>query len=194
MVTIGGILLLFFCFLIVGCSKVTLENQDEEVDPQDTNKATIHAVLEKVFTGPDEEYFRLKKEIEKNSVEASNEESEAEVQQETQEWEELRAYMRESYFPYFTDVGLDTFLNTGPAFQYNAYPFNYQISIDGIEVVRSDSPNTQNIYDFTAQVKFENKTGETSQFDISGMAIFSEIGKIGKISMKTKMLDEFIRK
>jgi hypothetical protein len=57
MKTMGGILFLFSsCFLIVGCSQENVEDQREFVAPlEDKNKAAIRAVLEKEFTGPDEE-------------------------------------------------------------------------------------------------------------------------------------------
>ena len=75
MKTMGGILfLLFSCFLIVGCSQEKAEDLDKEYYSNGSkNKAAIRAVLEKEFTGPDEEYLRLSEELYKQQMDPSYE-------------------------------------------------------------------------------------------------------------------------
>ncbi|KAA0965797.1 hypothetical protein FQ087_05855 [Sporosarcina sp. ANT_H38] len=179
----GGILfLLFSCFLIVGCTQENPEDPGDIVIPlEDKNKAAISAVLEKAFTGPDEEYLRLSEELYKQQMVPSYEGYVGtDVAPDT---EDINLYVKESYSSYFTELGFNSFVNTTPALGFHSYPVDYQFSIADIEVVQSDNPITPKDYDFTAQVEYINADGKTTQFVISGMAICSEEGKIGRITI-----------
>ncbi|AMQ06516.1 hypothetical protein H7992_13180 [Sporosarcina sp. resist] len=179
---VGILFLLFSCFLIVGCSQEKPEDPEKIVTPiEDKNKAVIRAVLEKVFTGPDEEYLRLSEELYKQQMDPSYEGYVGtEVAPDT---EEITSYLKESYSSYFTELGFDFFVNATPALGYHSYPVDYQLSIADIEVIQSDNPIAPKEYDFTAQVEYVNEAGKTTQFEISGMAICSEEGKIGRITI-----------
>ena len=167
--------LLFLCLslvLIVGCTAEKVDDKGGE-SSKSLNEAAIQAVLEKEFTGPDEEYLRLEEAVEEKVKDLSEEE-----RQSFPELEDLRAYVREMYVPYFTDSGLDSFIN---AFHH---PMVDKISIDHIEVVQSENENAPKNYSYTAQVEYEENDGDSTIleiFEISGTAICSEEGRIGKI-------------
>jgi len=156
-----------------------------EIDNGDKNKAAIRAVLEKEFTGPDEEYLLRLDEMFEHQEDPSYEVYVG----------RLTDYMEETYSSYFTESGLDGFTRTTPAFShhYSGRNYDYQISISDIEVVQSDNPKTPKSYSFTGLVEYEDEVGETSQYEIQGKAICSEEGKIGRIQIVATELEEKIR-
>lgn len=156
-----------------------------EVDSGNKNKAAIRAVLEKEFTGPDEEYLLRLEEMFEHQEDPSYEVYVGRLQD----------YIEEIYSSYFTESGLDSFTRTTPAFAYHflGRDYDYQINISEIEVVQSDNPNTPKSYSFTGLVEYEDKVGETSQFEVQGEAICSEDGKIGRIQISASGLQEKIQ-
>ena len=191
----GTLFLLFSCLLIVGCSQETVENQGEAVVPlEDKNKAAIRAVIEQEFTVPNEEYIQIQKNLLNKSMELY-EKGEAEGVTYTSDplegTPELAAYnefMKKTYEPYFMDYAFDSFTRAF-AFSYHFFlaaeeDFHYQMKVTDIEVVQSENENTPKAYDFTAQVEFKNDLEEITQIEISGMAICSQEGKIGRIEFR----------
>ncbi|WP_019414899.1 hypothetical protein [Paenisporosarcina sp. TG20] len=145
----------------------------------DKNKAAIRAVLEKEFTGPDEEYLLLVEEISRQQTDPSYEKYVGPDQ--PHDATELMAYIDKTYSPYFTEHGLDSVIMYAFTYHSIGVGLDYKMSIDGIEVVQSDNPNAPKNYTFTGQVEYENSVGEISQYEVKGKAICSEEGKIGRI-------------
>ncbi|WP_342543136.1 hypothetical protein MHH33_05190 [Paenisporosarcina sp. FSL H8-0542] len=150
------------CLLVAGC---TQENQsiepEEPTKSEDINVKTVEAVLEQEFTGPDKEYTRL---WEKEGQE---------------KFEEMHSYLMNKYEPYFTKNGLDNFVII--AHHYHFSDADYQMSVEEMEVKQSDNKNASNQYDFTVQVAIETPNEEKTLYEMTGKAIFSEEGKIGKM-------------
>lgn len=175
---------IFISFIMVAAAfflMISLINQSPNstnhlaavIENEDKNKAAIRAVLEKEFTGPDEEYLLRLEELFSHQDDPSYQVY----------VERMMEYTEEKYSSYFTESGLDNFSRATPAFRYHfpALHVDYKMSIAQIEVVQSDNPNAPKAYGFTAQVEYEDKGGETTYFKLSGDAICSEQGKIGKI-------------
>ena len=97
--------------------------------------------------------------------------------------------MKKTYEPYFMDYAFDSFTR-GFAFSYHfllAAEENFSLpneKVTDIEVVQSENENTPKAYDFTAQVEYKNDLEEITQIEISGMAICSQEGKIGRIEFR----------
>ena len=189
---IGGILFLIFtCFLIMGCSSKNAVKQGEAAEVPETaidkNKAAIEAVLEIEFTGPDEEYLRLRENYDAKSREFWEKDPEGETYTVdpmigTPEFMELEEYSKKTYASYFMDYAYDNFKVW--AFQYHWFGKEaiYQMDAADIEVTQSDNPKTPLQYNFTVLVEYVDKEGEAMQFEISGKVICPEEGKIGKLT------------
>ena len=185
--------LLFSCFLLSACSQEIAEDQAEATaPPEDLNKAAITAVIQSEFTGPNEEYTRLLNDLFAKLSEFSEKAEAGEVyttdpMEGTPESEAYNAFLEKTYAPYFMDYAFDTFKIFAFSYQSSLtdeQDLDYQMSVDDIEVVQSE--NAPKNYTFTAQVEFENASGETAQYEISGKAICSEEGKIGRIEFGDK--------
>ncbi len=152
------------CFLVAGC---TQENQaiepEQPANSEDINVKTVEAVLEQEFTGPDKEYTRF---WEKEGQE---------------KFEEMASYLASKYEPYFTENELGNFIRQ--AHGYHFPDADYQMSIEEMEVKQSDNKNASNQYDFTVQVAIESPNEEKTLYEVTGTAIFSEEGKIGRIKI-----------
>jgi len=193
--------LILSCFLVTGCTEDNPKAESEEtVPPEDKNKAAIRAVIEKEFTGPNEEYIRVQKDLVNKSRELHGKEGVTYTTDPIIGTPELAAYeefLKKTYGSYFMDYAYEHFARVY-AFSYQ-FSFdvdddnNYQMTVGDIEVIQSENPNASKNYSFTAQVEYKNKAGETSQHEVSGKAICSEEGKIGKIDYYSAGLMEEIR-
>lgn len=186
----GILFFIFSCFLIMGCSQENPENQGEAaVTLEDKNKAAIQAVIEIEFTGPNEEYMRLLKNVLNKSRELHENEEDvkkytSDPLEGTPELVEYRKFLEKTYAPYFMDYAYDAFELFAFSYQYsfvNEQDKSYQMKVSDIEVIQSDNPNAPKKYNFTALVEYKNKSEEITQYEISGSAICSEEGKIGSI-------------
>lgn len=146
----------------------------------DKNKAAIRAVLEKEFTGPDEEHLLLVEEMIRHQTDPSYEKYVGQV----------KANIDKTYSSYFTENGLDGFDMSAFTYHVIGRGLDYKMSIDDIEVVQSDNPNAPKNYTFTGQVKYENSVGEITYYEVNGKAICSEEGKIGRIFFAAEGLSE----
>jgi len=174
-------------FLMISLINQSLDSTNQlaaGINDEDKNKAVIRAVLEKEFTGPDENYLLRLEEMFDHQEDPSYEVYVG----------RLNDYIEETYSSYFTESGLDSFKTTTPAFRYHfsGRNYDYQLSISKIEVIQSDNPNTPKSYSFTGLVEYEDEVGETSQFEVQGKAICSEEGKIGRIQITASALQEKI--
>jgi|GEM_PF-1527672 len=195
--------LILACLLVTGCTEDKPEAEKEEavaVPAVDKNKAAIQAVIEKEFTGPNEEYLSVQEDFVNKSSELQGKEGVTYTADPMIGTPELAAYeefLKETYEEYFMDYAYEHFARVF-AFSYQ-FTFdvedndNYKMTVSDIEITQSDNPNAPKNYDFTAQVKYTNKAGETSQHEVSGKAICSEEGKIGKIDYYSAGLMEVIR-
>lgn len=156
------LLAIFACLVIAGCTQENRSVEPEELmESEDINIKTVETILKQEFTGPDEEYTRL-------------------WEQDGQEkFAEMASLVARKYEPYFTENGLDNFLHF--AHFYHFPDADYQMSIEWMEVKQSDNKNASNQYHFTVQVAIETPNGEKTLYDMTGKAIFSEEGKIGKM-------------
>lgn len=189
----GGILFLIFsCFLTVGCSENEQVNQgDAYVPSEDKNITAIRAVIEQEFTGPNEEYMRLEKNIDKKLTKMLGNLPEGEngvsLPVDSPEWVEYNEFLKKTYEPYFMDYAYDSLISINFAFSYQ-FKFtgeedhHFQMKVSDIEVNQEKEHPT--IYRFTFQVDFENSTGKTTQHQLRGEAICPKEGKIGRINFQ----------
>lgn len=203
--------LLLSCFLFAGCSQEKLENPGEVVVAEDEkekqalaaedekNKEAVRAVLESEFTAPNEEFIRIQKSIDKKSDEIErNLPDDAvgfEFPSDSSEWLAYEELVRKTYEPYYTDHLFERLIPTSMAFDnhlqlyftsrelYNG-EHRYALKVSDIQVTKSENENTPKHYDFSLQVEYTNHIGEVSKHNISGDAILSEVGKIGKLSIR----------
>lgn len=175
----GILFLVFTSLLIVGCSAsgTSEDNGAAAEETADKSEQAIRAVIEKEFNGPDEKYNELWVEMEEAQV-SDKYIDDYEAFLESTEYQNLMNYMKETYAPYFTENGYDTFINTS-AFMYSGFDHDYKLNLSNLEIVQNESETT--LYNLTFQVEYTDQNSESSQFDFEGEAIAPEQGKIGKI-------------
>ena len=188
------IFLMTMLFLITGCSE---DQKEEAVFPsEDKNIKAIQAVLESEFTVPNEEYVTIVQNIDKKMKEISSNTPEADEVNGgvesgvSDEWLAYEGLVEKTYGPYFTDAAFDKLISYTIAFHYHygylGYDENvrYAMNIGDIQVKQSENENTPRFYDFTAGVEYTNNAGVVSTHEVTGLAILSEPGKIGKFEIK----------
>ncbi len=57
------------------------------------------------------------------------------------------------------------------------------MKVSNIQVTQSENKSSPKNYNFTAQVEYKSNSGEITTHEIKGMAILSEVGKIGKFQI-----------
>ncbi|MGI2329063.1 hypothetical protein [Planococcus sp. YIM B11945] len=146
----------------------------------DKNEAVIREVLEKEFTGPDEEYIRLMQRMFQQQKGDMTEE-EYNAFQKSSVVQDFTSYEKAKYAGFFTENGLDRFINSGLAFIFSSAEGDHQISLGEVEITRNE--NNPALYQFAFTVNFESGSGEKEQFALEGDAIVPEEGKIGKFNL-----------
>lgn len=154
------------------------------------NEVSIKAVLAYEFTGPNESYLRLQRLLSAKSEEIMKQQQEglefkSDPLQGSPELVTYEKFVEQTYAPFFTESTFETFKLM--AFSYH-FPFagmenpQYRMAIEDIRIKQNEQ-NTK-LYQFTAQVEYENPHGQTSAYEINGSAIFSEAGKIGRVDFQ----------
>jgi len=188
----GIFLLISSCFLFAFFSIEKPEHQKEVVvSPEDKNKEAVRAVLESDLTVPNKEYIQIQKIIDKKIDEIREslpEGSSFGIPEDSAEWLAYEELVRKTYGPYFMDYAFDDLIPTSQAFHFHfgteAEQVRYQMNVSDIQVTQSENVSSPKNYDFTAQVDYTNNAGEVTQHEIIGVAILSEVGKIGKYSIR----------
>ena len=188
----GIFLLISSCFLFAFFSIEKPEHQKEVVvSPEDKNKEAVRAVLESDLTVPNKEYIQIQKIIDKKIDEIREslpEGSSFGIPEDSAEWLAYEELVRKTYGPYFMDYAFDDLIPTSQAFHFHfgteAEQVRYQMNVSDIQVTQSENVSSPKNYDFTAQVDYTNNAGEVTQHEIKGVAILSEVGKIGKYSIR----------
>lgn len=165
-------LFVFTCLiLVVGCTQETQGSQlKKSYGSKEKNIKTVETVLKLEFTGPDKVFRQL-------------------AEKEGQEkFKEMYSYLSSKYDPYFTEPALESFIAEGAhLYQFiNINNKNYQMSIEEVKVKQNDGESGKNIYRFTAHVALESPNEKKTLYEVTGEAIFSEEGKIGRYQIMDK--------
>lgn len=171
---------LLCCLFLAGCAED--KEQVEAIEKVDQSEQAIRSVIEKEFNAPDEKYKELSDSMWETGIEYGDDAEGYKAFTESAEYKAVFNYTEDTYASYFTENGYDNFVNLGQAFYYTNFAGEYTLSTSDVEINQSE--NGETLYNFTFQVNFTDKNGETSQFDIKGNAIAPEEGKIGKIDFK----------
>lgn len=151
---------------------------EEAINSEEINIKTVESVLKLEYTGPDKEFIQLNENIRY----ASANPTEAEVAIEQIDRKKVYSYVRSLYEPYFTESGLDNFItHMGAYLRHHQNEKEVPMSIEEMDVKQSEIKNASNQYHFTAQVALETPREGKLLYEVSGKAIFSEEGKIGRI-------------
>lgn len=132
-------------------------------------KSVIQKVLELQFNGVDKklnEFLEPKYRFVKNGRE---------------ELPEFEKYIDETYGPYFTEDGLEGFINNfGTTYPILAYEFGYQLNLK--DVIIEQEETIPNRYNFTAKVGYQKDGSKEEIAEVNGIILFStkEEGTIGK--------------
>ncbi|MFC6039005.1 hypothetical protein ACFPYN_05995 [Paenisporosarcina macmurdoensis] len=188
----GIFLLISSCFLFAFFSIEQTEQQKEVVaSTADKNKEAVRAVVESELTVPNKEYILIQKSIDKKMDEIREslpEGSSFGMPEDSAEWIAYEKLVKKTYGPYFMDYAYDDLIPTNQAFQFHfrteEEQVRYQMKVSDIQVTQSENESSPKNYDFIAQVDYTNNDGKVTQHEIKGMAILSEVGKIGKYSIR----------
>ena len=188
----GIFLLISSCFLFAFFSIEKPEQQKEVVvATEDKNKEAVRAVLESDLTVPNKEYILIQKDIDKKMDEIRESLPEGNsfgISENSSEWLAYEGLVRNTYGPYFMDYAYDHLISTSQAFQFHLRTeeeqVRYQMKVSDIQVTQSENVSSPKNYDFIAQVEYTNNSGKVTQHEIKGVAILSEVGKIGKYSIR----------
>ena len=134
-------------------------------DAEKENEETIEAVLEQLFTGPDQELIELVNDPENQTVIGEGVENTNENTNE--EENELDVYLEEMNGPYFTEDALELFTAVYLLYyQVEAENNDIKMKPDDIDIEQIDEENGR--YNFTMDVTYEEEADEKK----------SEIGKV----------------
>jgi len=149
--------------------------------PEAPEIAAIQAVLTHEFTGPDEEYLRISKDLYKQQNEPTYKGyvGKRNMPDKT-EWYD---YVEDAYLTYFTRIGFESFIEENPVMESHISNLDYRMNISDIAVKQVENMNAPKAYGFTAKVTYKDKDDMNFPFKISGVAIFSEDGKIDRMTI-----------
>jgi hydrogenase maturation factor len=187
----GIFLLISSCFLYAFFSIEKTEQQKEVVvSTEDKNKEAVRVVVESELTVPNKDYILIQKSIDKKMDEIREslpEGSSFGIPEDSEEWLAYEELVRKTYGPYFMDYAYDDLIPTNQAFRFHfgteEEQVRYQMKVSDIQVTQSKNESSPKNYDFTALVDYTNNAGKVTQHEIKGVAILSEVGKIGKYSI-----------
>jgi hypothetical protein len=166
-----GVLLFF-----VGCSS----NTDSASPTKDGNITTLEDILEKVFTGPNQELNELLEDPD-NATIIGKEEGTKNPKHPT----ELDLYLEEMYQSYFTKDMYSKFLGEIALYYQQLFltSSNIKTEVDSIDIKQNES--ARNSYEFIANVKFQKEGNEPKIYEVTGQANFTEEGKIAGFKIST---------
>lgn len=155
----AAILLSVICLIFAGCSKP---------DEQEPIKETIKTVIGLQLNAPDE------KAIFQNYLSEDEGKFEEDIAQ-------YMAFLKETYGPYFTESTFDLYTRTGEFDIYHtvADRYGYQLKVNEVNVEQNEVTPTN--YNFTVNLDYVNKNGETTVIELTGVAIMRD-DKIAKMS------------
>ncbi|MYL33883.1 hypothetical protein GLW05_09755 [Pontibacillus yanchengensis] len=156
---------------LLGCSmEVTSSTEEKHIE-------TIKHVLEKLFTGPDQELVELFEEPENVSVIGREGESSS-----TESPTELDRYLEDQYKPYFTTNMYERFIGIyAMNYPLKSYASDYQLRVGSIEVDQIES--TEGVYDFTVHVMYGKDGMEEKEKEVEGRVNVNDEGKISNIEI-----------
>lgn len=159
---------------IVACTPNT------EAEPKDKNVTTIKTVLERSFTGPDQELKELWSGIESDDMEDTRSSLKA-----------LDEYTKKRLKPYFTDDGFKEYSYTfGFTFLKTAYWNDYQLTAKNINVEQSE---IENIYDFSLEVAYQKDGNDKKVATVTGEANMDKNGQIAVLLIRNNGLWEQLK-
>lgn len=175
---------LFFVLIltIAGCSqsnnagdqpKVKEVNEDYYVEENAKSIKSIEYVLKTEFSSPKKKYNQI--------VQNPANIAKIDGQRVLKAWNgsELYNYVENLYQPYFTTVGFEKFFSTS-AFSYTLQSSDVHIKVDHVSVKRSKDYKKN--YDFVVHVKYKKGENPEKLYQIKGVAVLPEEGKIEKIT------------
>lgn len=169
-VVLIGVATVFIMSVVTNSDSLNHANPITDPDP----KSVIQKVLELQFNGVDKklnEYLKPEYRIVKDGRE---------------QLPEFKKYMDETYGPYFTEDGLNAFINAygGTTYPILAYKFGYQLSLKDVIIEQDES--ISNRYNFTAKVGYQKDGSKEEIVAVNGIILFStkEEGKIGKFQYR----------
>ncbi|KGP74713.1 hypothetical protein [Pontibacillus yanchengensis] len=168
-------LLLFLLPLsLLGCSmEATSSTEKKHID-------TIKHVLEKQFTGPDEELVELFEDPENVTVIGGEGESSS-----PETPTELDKYLEKQYKSYFTPNMYERFIgNFAMDYPLRSHATDYQFRVGNIELDQAES--TEGAYDFTVHVMYGKDGMDEKEKKVEGRVNVNGEGKISNI----KILDD----
>jgi hypothetical protein len=167
------LILLGILLVAAGCTNTEVTGDDSEgTVVQSEAEQNIEAVLENIFTGPNEEQSLMF-------------ESDEDVKRKA---ERLDEYYQESFKPYLSERFLEGFINNNGGIQFLiiAHP-NYVLETEEISLEVNDD-----YYTFAAKVVYTNKeSGESETITVNGNAQTDEEGKVTSIQYHTDEYKEF---
>ncbi|UOR12815.1 hypothetical protein [Halobacillus amylolyticus] len=146
----------------VGCTNSEETGNSAEKSEGEQN---VRAVLEKIFTGPNEE----QEEILQGSIE------------DLDKYAKRLSEYQETFKPYTTEKFFEGFVNTNGALKFlqMAHP-NYELKVD--EITLEERESNEGDYDFTVKVSYTNKESDESEtMNVEGRAYTNEDGKLTSI-------------
>lgn len=171
-----------FTYIIVFGLIVVVTSCNIGTDAKKENEETLEAVLEQLFTGPDQELIELVNDPENQTV--IGEDVENTNENTNEEENELDVYLEELNGPYFTKDALELFTSV--------YVLDYQVEADNsdikmkpdyIDIEQIDEENGR--YNFTMDVTYEDEADEEKSEigKIKGYANFTDDGKITRFEI-----------
>lgn len=169
-----NVLLFGILLTVVGCSL----SDTSESAPQDNNITTIEAVIEDLFTGPDQELIDLLYSPENVTIIGSDTEVE-EVENST----ELDLYLEEKYKKsHFTEDMYSQYIVMYVLdYHISAHSNDYRMEVDSIDI--EQNATTESAYDFTVNVRYNKAGNEQMNAEVTGRVHIYEESKIASFNL-----------
>lgn len=169
-----GCILLFILvitFITTGCS----QSPNSKIEKKDQNVVTLEKVLKNTFTSPNSRLSELVNDP--NNLSTIDEDGQKNPEYPT----ELDIYLEELYKDHFTSEMYEEYIGK--------YVFDYLADEDKklkIKDLLIEQSNThKNIYDFTANVQYQNGEAKPEIYKVTGEANFTQQATIKKIQINS---------
>ncbi|VXC34481.1 conserved hypothetical protein [Bacillus sp. 349Y] len=153
-----------------------------------TNQSASHEedvkeVLEKIFTGPDDELKSLMDQEDRYIEEGNSEEY----------FDLFLSYYKDLFRPYMSPDTIEQYVNEGKiTFPYYAYSSGYKLKAE--KIVVKENETVQGSFTFTVKVVYSRDGDELGTVDLPGDITVSDQGLIESIRFRDKGVGELMEK
>lgn len=152
-------------------------------DQTASREGEVKEVLERIFTGPDDELASLMEQEDRYIEEGNSEEY----------FDLFLSYYKDLFRPYMSPDTIEQYLNEGKiTFPYYAYSSGYKLKDE--KIVVKENETVQGSFTFTVKVVYSRDGDERGTVDLSGDITVNDQGLVESIRFRDKGVGELMEK